>query len=370
VINGFKNTLIKTILEDSWPSAAVFDSSNGYVYVIDQILNQISIINGCTNTVIKTISVGTNPSAATFDPLNGYLYIVNGGTDNLSVLNTSTNTVIKTISVGTNPSTATFDSSNNYIYVTNSGSGNFISGSGNVSVINGSSNTAMKTIPVGPNPIGAAFDSLNGYVYIANYNSGTISIISSSLLFASIFTESGLPSGTEWYVNLSNGNNSGAITGSAYTFTQADGTYSYNIATTDKTYHASAGSIIVNNSNVNRSVNFSKFTYTVTFTESGLSNGTHWNTTLNGTNSSSNGTTVSFDMVNGTYSYTVSGVSGYSIANSSGTVSVNGTNVAKNVKFTLSPSPEGLNSMQLLEISGATIAIIVVLGVVMIRRKK
>ena len=183
------------------------------------------------------------------------------------------------------------------------------------------------------------------------------------------FTETGLPSGTAWYVNLSNGNKSGAITGSTYTFTLVNGTYSYTIATTDKTYHASAGSIIVNNSNVNSSVIFSTFKYTVTFTETGLPNGTHWNITFNGATSSSNGTTITFSVVNGTYSYTIAGVSGYSVTSSTGSITVNGSNTAKDIKFTSSPS-SGLSQTELYEISGAAVAIIGGLGVVMFLRRR
>ena len=183
------------------------------------------------------------------------------------------------------------------------------------------------------------------------------------------FTETGLPSGTAWYVNLSNGNKSGAITGSTYTFALVNGTYSYTIATTDKTYHASAGSIIVNNGNVNSSVIFSTFKYTVTFTESGLSSGTHWNITFNGATSSSNGTTITFSAVNGTYSYSIAGVSGYTVSSSTGSITVNGANAGNNIKFTSSPS-SGLSQTELYEISGALVAIIGGLGVVMFLRRR
>ncbi|MEM3872780.1 MAG: hypothetical protein QXE05_09495, partial [Nitrososphaeria archaeon] len=62
------------------------------------------------------------------------------------------------------------------------------------------------------------------------------------------FTETGLPSGTTWYVNLTNGMDSGAITGSSYSFSLTNGTYSYTIATSDHTYRPSpsSGSFTVN----------------------------------------------------------------------------------------------------------------------------
>ena len=182
------------------------------------------------------------------------------------------------------------------------------------------------------------------------------------------FTESTLPSGTTWYVYLTNSFKSGAITGTSHSFNLTNGSYSYNIATTNKTYHANAGSITVNGKNTQQSINFTKFTYTVTFTESGLSNGTHWSMTFNGTTSSSNGTTIKFSMSNGTYSYTVSNVLGYSSTNGSGSITVNGANAGKTIKFTSSSS--GLSQTELYEISGASVAVIAALGVIMFLRRK
>ena len=76
--------------------------------------------------------------------------------------------------------------------------------------------------------------------------------------FTSTFTESGLPTGTAWYVNLSNGVDSGAITGTSYSFSLVNGTYSYDITTTDRTYSPSpsSGSFTVNGANKTESVTF------------------------------------------------------------------------------------------------------------------
>ncbi|MHB1648645.1 MAG: hypothetical protein ACYCR8_07925, partial [Cuniculiplasma sp.] len=206
-------------------------------------------------------------------------------------------------------------------------------------------------------------------------NSGSITVngnnISKSIIFsrnkyAVTFMESGLPSGTTWSVTL-NGTTQTSAT-STIPFSETNGTYSYTIATTNKTYESSPGFLTVNGTSVSRQVSFSKVQYTVTFTETGLSNGTHWSMTFNGLTSSSNGTTITFITVNGTYSYTVSNVSGYSITNGSGTLSVNGSNVAKIIKFTSSPS--GLSIMEIIGISGAILAIVAAVGVVMFIRKK
>ncbi len=189
--------------------------------------------------------------------------------------------------------------------------------------------------------------------------------------YQATFTESGLPSGTAWYVNLSNGMNSGAITGSSYSFALTNGTYSYNIATTDKIYHASAGSITVSGKNISQAAAFSKYTYKITFTETGLPSGTHWSMTFNGATSSSNGTTITFNAVNGTYSYTVVNISGYSISPGSGSLSVNGKNVPVNIKFSqISGTSGGLTQTEVFAIIGAAAAVIAVLGIILFKRRK
>jgi YVTN family beta-propeller protein len=114
---------------------------------------------------------------------------------------------------GNGPNQAAFDSSNGYVYVTNFNTNS-------VSVINGATNTVIANISVGVFPLGVAFDSSNGYVYVTNALSGSVSIISTTTQhaakYAVAFTESGLPSGSTWYVN---GSESGsALSGSPITF--------------------------------------------------------------------------------------------------------------------------------------------------------
>ncbi|MHB1648511.1 MAG: hypothetical protein ACYCR8_07230, partial [Cuniculiplasma sp.] len=202
-------------------------------------------------------------------------------------------------------------------------------------------------------------------------NGGSVSntVPFSAVDYTVTFTESGLPSGTVWYVNLSNGMNSGAITGTSYSFNLTNGSYSYNIATTNKTYHANADSFTVIGKGTPETISFSKFIYTVTFTVSGLPNGTHWSILFNGATSSSNGTSITFRLANGTYSYTISSISGYSTSSSSGSITLNGANIGKNIKFD-NTSFSGLTQIQLLGISGAVVTILVILGGVLYLRRK
>ncbi|MGC8580496.1 MAG: protease pro-enzyme activation domain-containing protein, partial [bacterium] len=122
----------------------------------------------------------------------------------------------------------------------------------------------------------------------ANVNQGITFTQNVTKLYTITFTESGLPAGTKWYVNLSNGQSFSSTT-NTITFSEPNGTYSYTIATVNKNYapNPSSGTFTVNGNNVNVAITFNLVTYTVTFTESGLPAGTTWSVTLGGTTKSS-----------------------------------------------------------------------------------
>jgi hypothetical protein len=160
-------------------------------------------------------------------------------------------------------------------------------------------------------------------------------VSTSGVKYTVTFTESSLPSGTTWYVNLSNGMDSGAITGTSYSFSLANGTYSYTIATSDKTYEPSpfSGSFTVNGAPVSKSVSFSEVIYKVTFTESGLPSGTSWKMTFNGETNSSTNSVMTFSAPNGTYSFGASNLSNYYTLNYFGSLSVKGNGVSTPIVY-------------------------------------
>jgi uncharacterized lipoprotein NlpE involved in copper resistance len=174
--------------------------------------------------------------------------------------------------------------------------------------------------------------------FTVNGSNVNIGITFNLVTYTVTFTENGLPSGTTWYINLSNGQ-SYSGTGTTITFSEPNGTYSYTIATVNKSYapSPSSGTFKVSGSNVNVGITFTLVTYTVTFTESGLPSGTMWYVNLsNGKSYSGTGTTITFYEPNGTYSYTIATVNkSYSPSPSSGTFTVSGANVNVAITFTL-----------------------------------
>jgi len=85
--------------------------------------------------------------------------------------------------------------------------------------------------------------------------------------------------------------------------------------------------------NAQSGVIINKKNYVVTFTESGLQTGTSWSISLNGTSQSSTTSSISFQEPNGTYSFTVGSIAGYSASPPSGSLTVSGSSVNETIVF-------------------------------------
>ncbi len=193
-----------------------------------------------------------------------------------------------------------------------------------------------------------SFNATAGDAYAATANAtGTFTVnganVTINVVFAKAyavtFTETGLPSGSPWYLNLTGMVSSGPVTTSAYTAYLADGNYTYSVASGDKSYEPSAlsGAFTVNGANVSETLTFLEVTYSVTFTESGLPSGTTWYVNLsNGSSFSSSTSTVTFNAPNGSYQYTVASmVATYTPSVNSGSFTVDGAAVSESVSFSL-----------------------------------
>jgi len=183
------------------------------------------------------------------------------------------------------------------------------------------------------------------------------------------FTESGLPSGTVWYINISNGQ-SYKSTGTEISLNEPNGTYSYVISSSNKSYspNPSSGSFTVNGSPVSQLITFSELAYTITFTESGLPSGTSWSVTLNNVTETSTNSTITFHEPYGTYSYSISLPSGYKTSSSSGTIKTSQPSLIIPITVSSTTPPSSLTSY-LIYIIIAIVVIVAVIGAVLAMRR-
>src|SRR5207253_829202 len=151
----------------SYPVAAAYDSTNGYLYVTSSGLGQVVVIDGATDRVVTTIPVGGGYlDVITYDAANGQLYVAGFGSRNIIVIviDGATTRITRNITV-LEPSAIVWDNVSGYLYGT-------YPGYGNLTVIDGSNDSVIGTMTVGFYPVGIIGSPSN--VYVTNYGSGTI----------------------------------------------------------------------------------------------------------------------------------------------------------------------------------------------------
>ncbi|HUI38555.1 MAG TPA: hypothetical protein VLY85_02880, partial [Thermoplasmata archaeon] len=160
----------------------------------------------------------------------------------------------------------------------------------------------------------------------------TVPIAWNQTAYAVTFLETGLPTGTVWTATLSGGSRSSNA--SAIRFSEPNGTYAYNLSgLVGWRANVTAGSVVVNGFPVNVSVDWTPYTYPVTFTEAGLPSGTSWTVTLGGHPANSTTTTIVVPESNGSFAYSVGSIAGYSTSPAAAAVTVSGAPVAVAITF-------------------------------------
>ncbi len=328
VING--STLVATIPVHPAPNQPVYDPANGDVFVVSPFPSTVDVING--TQVVETVPVGQAAEAATFDGDDSSLYVVNSWSNSVSVLRLAPAYTVTFEESGLPPGTNwTVD----------------FAGGGNSSL----------TDSVGFYAANGTFDFdvsplLN---YTAMPASGTV-LVNGTALRVSIawtpvqylvtFSEGGLPPGTAWAITL-NGT-LGTSSASYIEFVEPDGNYTYTVGTvTGYSASPASGTVPVNGQSASATVTFSKVVvkeptpprYNVTFSETGLPQGTTWAVSFNGTSQFGDGNITFTGFRNGTYPYSVESVSGYG-SQGAGNVTIAGHSLIEPVVY-VAPTPNG-----------------------------
>jgi hypothetical protein len=164
-------------------------------------------------------------------------------------------------------------------------------------------------------------------------NSGMqVNITFKQVDFPIVFTESGLPSGTSWSVNLS-----GSVlssTSNTITFNERNGSYAYEIVPVNGYSVSTSSGTFISSGGYNAYVTFQQRLYTATLKEKGLPLGYHWSATLGSFTLSSESNVIQFSVPNGTYPYSINVPAGYSAANQSGQIQISGNGASQIITFT------------------------------------
>ena len=316
----------------------VYDTGSGYLYVADEVSNSVNVVNG--PTVIGSVSVGSEPSSMIYDPGNGFVYVVGSGSEVVNIINGTAST--GSVTVGIAPAGIGYDGQNGYVYVANRFSSN-------VSVIAGA--TAIASLAGDEDPYAVSYDSGSGAIYVVNDVSNTVDVFGPTpavegWTYAITFAAAGLPSGTTWSATLNNLLESSRSPG--ITYIEPNGTYRFSIGSLPSyVIEPQSGNVTVEGGYVIEGISFAPIPpplFNLTFTETGLpplfeGGQLDWSVTLNETTSEvylqASNDTILFSVPNGTYTYTVGPVAGYTALPVSGGVTVAGLVEAVSILFVL-----------------------------------
>jgi DNA-binding beta-propeller fold protein YncE len=174
-------------------------------------------------------------------------------------------------------------------------------------------------------------------------------------------SESGLWAGSDWWVNLSNGR-SFLVNGPAVTFAEPNGTYSYTVATPNASFVGRSGEFQVNGDPVAVRVAFSATLYELTFIEQGLPVGTNWSVTVGSKQTYGTGTELTIALPNGTYSFAITSIAGYSTNLSAGHLTLAGAPQSIVVVFAVAGGNSGGSTWGLSSWLGLGLADWIVVG--------
>jgi YVTN family beta-propeller protein len=389
VVNDTNDSIVASIPIDVDLSGLAYDASSGEVFAVNDATDEVDAINDSSNTITATSASLMYAYAVAYNSGQNQLFVSTGSTENVTVLNASDFAFVSNVTIGSYDAVLGYDSGIGVVYATtyharafnilgisdrtdtvvsNASVGGLVFGfaydpaqgeeyasiwaagdgqpRANVTVLSDATRSVLATVPVGVTPTGISFDAATEQVFVANYGQGTLSIIGQVPAYTATFSESGLPNGTSWSVDL-NGSTE-VSTSSSIVFVVVNGTESFTVGSvTGFTPTPASGDIDIEGNFPMTSIQFVASSptgapptkYPVTFTETGLAIGAAWTVALNGSSQSSSSTTIVFTAANGSESFTVGILSGYTTGEASGSILIAGHSVAQTIAFTSSASP-------------------------------
>lgn len=359
VINGTTGEVLEYLHFNNGGGGIVVDTFHDYLYLTSVGGRNVTVLNATTNAFICNITLPysgsgfvTSGGMMIYDPSNHEVYITNitqeilpgGRVSPLEIGNSvwayNGTELMSNIPVGGQATDLSFDLFNDFIYVA-------VYPYQDVAVINGLNNTNvfgnpdpyapssafLRGIPV-EYAYGLSFDSRSHLIYVTGEGIGYDRVGVISTPFKVTFSAKGLPSGANWSVTLLN-EVTYSSEGSHIDFLIPDFYYYFSVnAPSGYISTPRDGIFDVNGSNVIIDIDFTPPSYSVSFIALDLPPGTTWSVTLNGTNLSSDSSSLVFSVPNGTYSFIIGQISGFTILPSYGTVTIHGANITENLTFT------------------------------------
>jgi len=359
VLNGSTNALLRNSSTGSEPYTISVDPKNGWAFVGNYASDNVTVLGPTGAELGLSDAAGVGVFGSAYNPFDGDVYVVSFSTQEVTVINGTTGLGVGGYTAGVGPVAASVCPGTGTVYVANydSDSLTLLSPSFRVTTYNvtfhetglpggtawsvrldgsGASSGGPNITYREGNGTGQSYSVGLVHGFAASPKLGTVSVNGHSVTvtiaftrnaptYTVTFTETGLPSGTEWSVTI--GSSTKISGGTAITFSEPNGTFAYTVGLISGYHTKDSGNVMVHGAAVGVSVPFSRTTYTVKFTETGLASDTQWCVTFNAVHTCSTTSTISFTgIANGTYSYTIANVTHYNLTGpSTGKVTVAGS---------------------------------------------
>lgn len=391
-----------TLGDNSVSLTLLFDPANHFLYA-GSLYNNVTVINPSRNAVVSLIHFGQPyqlPLSMAYDPLNNFVYVtaVNEsiyGFSDTYVINGSTNEIVDSIPSFDAGFGMVFSLASQQLYLTSLKDYTFVISTqlfyevslnetnlpiGTewwVNLSTGMSYFSNNTQVIFYLPNGTfsytlavslktwAPNSIYNTITINGNNTIGLSAPFHKVTFAVKFSESGLTTGTKWFILIDGVTYSSD--NSTILVALQNGTYNYTLESiagfTTSTY---TGSFTISGSGIEETVTWSQVLYKVTFTETGLTLGTTWSIEFDNITKSSISNTIVFEVPNGTFSYIVGTERGFKVVNGNN-ITVDGSPMSQNINFVRVSS----NTTYYIIIgSVAGVAVIAVAILLLMRRKR
>jgi YVTN family beta-propeller protein len=351
----------------------VYDETTGNLYagsVAGYGPSNVKVISPNRDRVLANVSVEFDSGVLTYVNSTGEILVASGSEDAVTAISDTTNAAVAQVSVGWEPSAMTWIPEIDRVYVSDTGSGTVsILSSGapppNVSypvtftesglpsnsnwsvTVNGTSWLAISSSVTFPATNGSYSYSIDNSEssysaspdvgeFLMNGAAVSLNVTFVVQTFSIIFMETDLPNGTKWSVYLTGGDTgveSNSV-GNQNDFEVVNGSYFYSVRSSNSQYTTaeSAGRVEVSGTGQTVSISFYLVAYQLSFTETGLTPGTLWSVVGSAYDVSSHLPTLSFEVPNGTYTFTVSQIRGYDLTYD-GLVTVAGAGTSVPVLF-------------------------------------
>jgi len=345
-ISDSSNAVVATIAMPAGaePQGLAYDPANGEVFVTTCCgangLGNVTVVSGANDSVVTTFQIGYGPLGIVYDPSTSQVFVAMGGGNTVWAISTSNySQYVRIPNVGNIPTALTYDAPLGAIFVASEGEA-----SGRVAEINDTSDTVTVGLEALPYATSIFYDPGRQQIFVGEGAEGEVQIFGQTGQLLASSNVVGYPNAFaydpasgEVVAAVGNGYASDLVT-FLDTFDRAFATVPVPPGPEGIVYDPAQNLLYVALWAEDEVLAEPPVSVVgVTFSESGLPNGTPWSVVLDGRNVSSTSAEIGFVVPNGTYSYEVGFDTWYLATPSSGSLVVGSTNVSVPIVFTARP---------------------------------